>query len=127
MKLTVDLTSRAGVVSESAHQDTVGTFARTLKDAVYALDAIYGPDARDNYTAAQVGKMPAGGYAQFFTNKNTLKGAKFGLSWASFWALNTPQQNAQLAELLDLISSAGATIINGTELPDYQTMVSPNG
>jgi amidase len=127
IKPTVGLTSRAGVVPESTHQDTVGTFARTVKDAVYALDAIYGPDARDNYTSAQIGKTPEGGYSQFLTNKHVLKGARFGLPWASFWALNTPQQNAQLMELLDLISSAGATIINGTELPDYQTIVSPNG
>ena len=115
------------MVPESTHQDTVGTFARTVKDAVYALDAIYGPDPRDNYTSAQVGKTPAGGYAQFLTDKSALKGATFGLPWASFWALNTPEQNAQLAELLDLISSAGAKIINGTELPDYQTIVSPDG
>jgi amidase len=30
-------------------------------------------------------------------------------------------------ELINLIQSAGATIINGTELPNYQTIVSPNG
>jgi len=127
IKPTVGLTSRAGVVPESAHQDTVGTFAKTVKDAVYALDAIYGPDPRDNYTAAQVGKTPLGGYAQFLADKNALKGATFGLPWASFWALNNPAQNAQLTELLNLISSAGATVINGTELPDYQTIVSPTG
>jgi amidase len=98
-----------------------------VKDAVYALDAIYGPDARNNYTSVQVGKTPTGCCAQFLTNKHALKGATFGLPWASFWALNTPAQNAQLTELLDLISSAGATIINGTELLDYQTVVSPDG
>ena len=32
-----------------------------------------------------------------------------------------------LLELLDLIKSAGATIINGTEIPDYKTIVSPDG
>ncbi len=127
IKPTVGLTSRAGVVPESIHQDTVGTFARTVKDAVYALDAIYGPDTRDNYTAGQSGKTPNGGYAQFLTNKKALEGAVFGLPWASFWALNAPQQNAELTQLLDLISSAGATIINGTELPEYQTIVSPDG
>lgn len=121
------LTSRAGVVPESIHQDTVGTFARTVRDAVYALDAIYGPDERDNYTATQVGQTPEGGYAQFLTGRNALQGAVFGLPWASFWALNDPDQNAQLLELLDLISSAGATIINGTELPNYETIVSPDG
>jgi amidase len=37
IKPTVGLTSHAGVVPESVHQDTVGSFGRTFKDAVYAL------------------------------------------------------------------------------------------
>lgn len=47
IKPTVGLTSRAGVIPESEHQDTVGTFARTVRDATYALDAIYGVDPRE--------------------------------------------------------------------------------
>jgi len=107
-------------VPESTHQDTVGTFGRTVRDATYALDAIYGVDERDNYTLGQMGKTPAGGHSQFLTNKDALKKAVFGLPWASFWALNDAGQNAQLTELLALIENAGATIINGTELPNYQ-------
>lgn len=38
------------VIPESEHQDSVGVLARTVKDAVYVIDAIYGPDQRDNYT-----------------------------------------------------------------------------
>jgi amidase len=121
------LTSRAGVIPESTHQDTVGAFGKTVRDATYALDAIYGVDSRDNYTLAQQGKTPQGGYAQFLSNQSALHGAVFGLPWASFWALGDPAQIAQLTELLDLIRSAGATIINGTELPDYKTIVSPDG
>jgi amidase len=127
IKPTVGLTSRAGVIPESTHQDTVGAFGRTLKDAVYALDAIYGVDPRDNYTSAQVGKTPAGGYIQFMSNSSALKGATFGLPWKSFWALADPEQQGILLELVDLIKKAGATVINGTELPDYETIVSPDG
>ncbi len=32
-----------------------------------------------------------------------------------------------LLELIDLIKEAGATIINETEIPNYETIVSPNG
>lgn len=32
-----------------------------------------------------------------------------------------------LLELIDLIKEAGATIINETEIPNYETTVSPNG
>lgn len=127
IKPTVGLTSRAGVIPESVHQDSVGTFARTVRDAVYALDAIYGVDARDNYTFAQEGNTPQAGYTQFLTDRSALNGATFGLPWASFWSKADEAQIAQLTSLLDLITQAGATIINGTELPNYETIVSPDG
>ncbi|EED17436.1 amidase family protein [Talaromyces stipitatus ATCC 10500] len=127
IKPTVGLTSRAGVIPESTHQDSVGCFGKTVRDATYVLDAIYGIDQRDNYTLAQKGKTPKGGYTQFLTDKSALKGAVFGLPWLSFWQYNDPAQNAQLMELLDLIRSAGATIINGTELPYYEDIVDPQG
>ncbi|KAL9636501.1 MAG: hypothetical protein Q9164_002784 [Protoblastenia rupestris] len=127
IKPTVGLTSRAGVIPESIHLDTVGTFGRTVRDATYALDAIYGVDSRDNYTSGQVGKTPQKGYAPFLSNKDALKGATFGLPWESFWTQADPAQQAQLVELLDLIESAGATIVNNTELPNYETIVSPTG
>lgn len=127
IKPTVGLTSRAGVIPESIHQDTVGTFARTVRDATYALDAIYGADSRDNYTAAQIGKTPAGGYTQFLTDKSALQNATFGIPWQSFWQYADVEQQTILLELIDLVKSAGATIINNTELPDYSTIVSPDG
>lgn len=127
IKPTVGLTSRAGVIPESEHQDTVGTFARTVKDATLVLDAIYGVDTRDNYTTAQQGRTPKGGYAQFLTTKTALKGAVFGIPWNSFWVYADDDQLEQLFDLLKLIESAGATIINGTEITNYETLVSPDG
>ncbi|KAJ5140185.1 hypothetical protein N7448_003593 [Penicillium atrosanguineum] len=103
IKPTVGLTSRSGVIPESLHQDTIGTFGKTVRDAVYTLDAIYGVDSRDNYTLAQKGKTPKGGYTQFLAKKDALKGAVFGLPWNSFWALGDADQIAQLEELLTLI------------------------
>lgn len=127
IKPTVGLTSRAGVIPESLHQDTIGTFGKTVRDAVYALDAIYGIDTRDNYTLAQKDLAPKDGYTQFLANRDALKGAVFGLPWKSFWVLGDSTQITQLEELLALIKSAGATIVNGTELPHYQDIVSPTG
>lgn len=126
-KPTVGLTSRAGVIPESEHQDTVGTFGRTVADAVYALDAIYGVDERDEYTLAQKGKTPTGGYAQYLTTKDALKNATFGLPWESFWRFADPEQIRQLTALIKLIEDAGATIINGTEITDHERIVSPYG
>ncbi|KAF2086346.1 glutamyl-tRNA amidotransferase subunit A [Saccharata proteae CBS 121410] len=125
-KPTVGLTSRNGVVPESTHQDSVGTFGRTVRDAVYALDAIYGVDQRDNYTFAQAGNTPEGGYVQFLTNKSALRGAKFGIPWNSFWVYADSEQQEILLNVISLLSSAGATIINNTELPNYSTIVAPS-
>jgi amidase len=127
IKPTVGLTSRAGVIPESIHQDTVGTFGRTLRDAAYAFDAIYGVDQRDNYTLAQAGKTPKDGYMQYLTSSSTLQNATFGLPWDSFWIYADDEQQAQLLELITLIKEAGATVLNNTEHPNHKTIVSPNG
>ncbi|PSN74247.1 glutamyl-tRNA amidotransferase subunit A [Corynespora cassiicola Philippines] len=127
IKPTVGLTSRAGVIPESIHQDTVGTFGRTVRDAAYAFDAIHGIDHRDNYTLAQDGKTPSGGYMQFLANRSALRNATFGLPWDSFWVYADQEQQATLLSLISLIEDAGATVINNTELPNYQTIVSPDG
>lgn len=126
-KPTVGLTSRSGVVPECEHQDTVGTFGRTVRDATYALDAIYGIDSRDNYTLGQEGNTPNGSYAQFLVDRNSLKGAVFGLPWKSFWVYADAEQQEILVSILDLIKSAGATIVNETEILDYETLVSNDG
>ncbi|KAF9890131.1 hypothetical protein FE257_006292 [Aspergillus nanangensis] len=127
IKPTVGLTSRDGVIPESLNQDTVGTFGKTVRDATYVLDAIYGVDAHDNYTWAQEGKTPAGGYAQFLRDRSALQGAVFGLPWDSFWRRGDPKLIGQLQALLSLIEDAGATIMNGTELPHHERIVSPDG
>lgn len=126
-KPTVGLTSRNGVVPESEHQDTVGTFATSVRDATYVLDAIYGVDFRDNYTSAQLGRTPDKGYAQYLTDKSALKNATFGLPWKSFWIYADGEQQDQLLSLIDEIKAAGATIVNNTELKYYDTIVSPDG
>lgn len=105
----------------------VGPFARTFKDAVYALEAIVGVDPRDNYTLAQ--KVPDGGnYTKFLASKEALRGAVFGLPWSSLW--DQTGNRADLPMLLDVVEklkAAGATIINGTEFPHYKDVLSPRG
>lgn len=127
IKPTVGLTSRAGVIPESIHQDTIGTFARTVRDAAYALDAIYGIDPDDNYTFAQHGKTSQAGYTSFLSNASALSTATFGLPWHTFWTHTPPPQQSHLLSLLALLQSSGATILNETELPHYKTIISPDG
>ncbi|KAF2872364.1 amidase family protein [Massariosphaeria phaeospora] len=127
IKPTVGLTSRNGVIPESRHQDTVGVFGRTVKDAARVLDGIYGVDPRDNFTVEQQGRTPEGGYAQSATGKDALKNARIGLPWKSLWALHSPEQNQELVSLLSLLTKSGAIIINETELIDYERLVNPVG
>ncbi|KAJ6783800.1 hypothetical protein PWT90_02916 [Aphanocladium album] len=127
-KPTVGRTSRAGVIPETEHQDSVGTFGRTVRDAVYAFDAIHGADPRDNYTlAADIKPAPAKGYASLLATKSALKCARFGLPWQSYWKYADDETVAALTELLDMMRAAGATIVNNTEITDYETIVSPDG
>ena len=56
-----------------------------------------------------------------------MKNATFGLPWQSFWQYADAEQQEQLLELIALIKSAGAKIINNTEITNYQTLVSPDG
>jgi amidase len=127
IKPTVGLTSRAGVIPESMHQDTVGTFGRTLRDAAYSFDAIYGVDHRDNYTLAQAGKTPEGGYMGYLVDRSALRNATFGLPWKSFWVHTDAEQQAQLLSIIRLIEETGATVVNNTEIPNYNVTVSPDG
>lgn len=127
IKPTVGLTSRAGVIPESEHQDSVGCLGKNVRDATYCLDAMYGPDSRDNYTLAQVDRTPEKGYAQFLADKDALKNATFGIPWNSFWVHADDEQLRVLLDMIKVIEEAGATIVNHTELLDYEKIVSPDG
>lgn len=115
-KPTVGLTSRAGVVPESEHQDSTGPMARTVRDAVYAFQYMYGVDERDNYTLAQVGNTPDDGdYVKFLSDKTALKGAKFGLPWAKLWSYADEDMVAELLHVVAKLEEAGATVYNNTD------------
>ncbi|KAJ7837915.1 amidase signature enzyme [Mycena leptocephala] len=101
IKPTVGLTSRAGVVPISAHQDTVGPITRSVTDAAIVLSIIAGKDPNDNFTLAQPPVIPD------FTkalNKNALKGKRIGVP----------------------ARSAGATIVDPADLPSADEFVTSN-
>jgi amidase len=98
-----------------------------VRDAVYAFDAIYGIDSNDNATLGQQAKTPEGGYTQFLATKDCLNGSSFGIPWNSFWVYADLAQQVMLQETVALLQAAGATVINGTEIANYETIVSPDG
>ncbi|EHL01810.1 putative amidase [Glarea lozoyensis 74030] len=121
----VGIKPTVGVIPESHNQDTVGCLTRTVVDGVYCLDGIYGRDPRDNYTLVQ--ESPDNGYTQYLRNSSALSGMSFGLPWLSFWQYASLDMQSQLLELIDIITDAGATVINSTELPSWQQSISPDG
>jgi amidase len=61
------------------------------------------------------------------TDRRALHNATLGLPWNSFWTHADEQQQEQLLSIISLIEAAGGTIINNTELSNYETIVSPDG
>lgn len=124
-KPTVGLTSRAGVVPESEHQDSTGPMARTVRDAVYAFQYMWGVDERDVYTLNQTGHVPQDGdYVEFLSDKDSLKGARFGIPWQKLWTLAEKNEISRLAEVIKMIESAGATIYNNTNFKNLDVVSS---
>ncbi|KZV62379.1 amidase signature enzyme [Peniophora sp. CONT] len=119
LKPTVGLTSRAGVIPGSHNRDSLGSFARNVHDAALLLDAMYGVDKNDDKSYGQVGRTPAGGYAQFATNKSALAGAVFGVPWHIWWStvagVRAPGNSEKLLAKVKQLENAGATIVNITE------------
>ncbi|SCU89869.1 LADA_0F00210g1_1 [Lachancea dasiensis] len=126
-KPTVGLTSRAGVIPESEHQDTTGPIARTVRDAIYAFQSMWGVDERDAYTFNQTGKVPEDGdYLKFLSDQTALKGARFGLPWSKLWSKAKPDEIPRLLEVIKLIENAGAVVYNNTDF-ENQDVISSDG
>ncbi|KAF9447278.1 amidase signature enzyme [Macrolepiota fuliginosa MF-IS2] len=127
IKPTVGLTSRAGVIPISAHQDTVGPIVRSMTDAAIVLSVIAGKDPNDNFTLVQPTKVPD--YTKAL-NKNALKGKRIGVPRHVF--LNTsisgddPSVNVQFEKALDVIRSLGATVVDPADMPSAEEIIRSN-
>ncbi|KAI9060013.1 amidase signature enzyme [Trametes sanguinea] len=115
IKPTVGLTSRAGVVPISEHQDTVGPMARSVADAATVLSVIAGRDPRDNFTLAQPPVVPD--YTKAL-KPNGLKGVRLGVPRKFLTRVNGDVL-ATFNASLDIIRSLGATIVDPADFPDF--------
>ncbi|KAJ7091007.1 amidase signature enzyme [Mycena epipterygia] len=127
IKPTVGLTSRAGVVPISAHQDTVGPITRSVTDAAIVLSIIAGKDPNDNFTLAQPPVVPD------FTkalNKNALKGKRIGVPRRvvlnDTLSGNDPSIGIAFEKALLTIKALGATIVDPADLPSADEFVTSN-
>ncbi|KAL7789779.1 amidase-like protein [Trichoderma ceciliae] len=114
---TVGLTSRYLVIPFSERQDTVGTLTRTVKDAAYLMQAMAGPDKRDNYTdAIPFDEIPD--YVAACTDSG-LKGKRLGVSRNMIATNIDPSASTDpeaFEKALDVLRSAGAEIIDNIDL-----------
>ncbi|KAJ7058061.1 amidase signature enzyme [Mycena amicta] len=127
IKPTLGLTSRAGVIPISEHQDTVGPITRSLTDAAIVLSIIAGKDPNDNFTFAQPAVVPD------FTkalNKNALKGKRIGVPRRVFLndsiTGNDPSIGVAFEEALLTIKKLGATVVDPADLPSADDFVTSN-
>ena len=115
IKPSVGLTSRAGVVPISSTQDTVGVHGRTVADAAAVLGALTGVDTRDPKTAASAGHFFTD-YTQF-VDPNGLQGARIGVARQLTGV--TDETDVIFEEAVQLLSDAGAEVIDPIELPSF--------
>lgn len=66
-------------------------------------------------------------YTQFLADSSALEGAVFGVPWESFWVYAEADNLPGLFAAIEAIESAGGTVLNGTEIPNYATFISPDG
>ncbi|GJE96091.1 amidase signature enzyme [Phanerochaete sordida] len=121
IKPTVGLTSRAGVVPISKHQDTVGPMARSVTDAATILSIIAGRDPRDNFTLSQPLHVPD------FTkalDKDALRGARLGV--ARQFAGKNANVIAALNASIALMEKMGAAIVDPADFPDFAELEASN-
>ncbi|KAJ7120177.1 amidase signature enzyme [Mycena epipterygia] len=124
IKPTRGLTSRAGVIPISAHQDTVGPMARSVTDAAIVLSIIAGRDPNDNFTLAQPPIVPD------FTkalNENALEGKRIGVPRLVFlndsMTGNHPSINVAFEKALLTIKALGATVVDPADMPSAEEFV----
>ena len=105
--------------------DTVGSFGRTVADAVSALNAIVGQDDRDQLTSAPQ-RAQKEDYTRYITSREALKGAKFGLPRKRCWDLIDKDQVTVASRLIDAIKAAGGIIVN-TDFPCAEERIPIDG
>ncbi|QRW22728.1 amidase [Rhizoctonia solani] len=104
LKPTVGLTSRAGVISMTMHQDTVGPITRSVADAATILNIIAGQDERDNFTNTAPSLIPD--YTKYL-DPNAIRGKDLGV-------------NIEFGKALDKIRELGGVVIDPADLPSAE-------
>ncbi|KAF9036320.1 amidase signature domain-containing protein [Panaeolus papilionaceus] len=119
VKPTLGLTSRAGVIPISEHQDTIGPITRSVSDAAIVLNFIAGKDLDDKATLLQPPTRLD--YTQAL-REDALKGKRIGVPRRAFLDSNMggatrPAVLEAFEKAIVTMSDLGATIIDPADMP----------
>lgn len=114
LKPTVGMVSRTGIVPLSHTQDTAGTLARTVEDAVTVFSALIGVDVEDAITTL-AGPFKDYDWSQHY-KKQGLQGVKLAVARELFEE-KIPQEHSDLfEEALERLKQCGAHILDNVSL-----------
>jgi amidase len=128
---TLARVSRWGIAPVSLDHDMAGPMARTVTDAAIVLGAIEGDSPDPNDDATGVCAPPPGGDYTPHLDPNGLRGARIGIPRAFYYeeftlaGAETPtggltdEQSALMAEAIQLLVDAGATVVDPAEIPSF--------
>ncbi|KAG8684810.1 hypothetical protein FRC11_011567, partial [Ceratobasidium sp. 423] len=123
VKPTVGLTSRAGVIAMSIHQDTIGPITRSVADAATILTIIVGRDERDNFTSTAPVSIPD--YTQFL-DPHAIWGKRFGVPRRVFMnetlMKNHPSVNVEFDKALEKVKKLGGVVVDPADFPSAEEM-----
>ncbi|RSD26914.1 amidase family protein [Mesobacillus subterraneus] len=105
IKPTVGLVSRSGIIPISHTQDTAGPMARTVKDAVYLLQAIAGKNPEDPATMVEMPEL------QQLFDEQALKGAKIGVAREEYIGKLSQEKEEIFQRAVELLEELGAEMV----------------
>ncbi|KAI1936815.1 hypothetical protein LOZ66_004321 [Ophidiomyces ophidiicola] len=122
LKPTVGLVSTKGIIPEASSMDTVGPMGRSVQDVAVVMDAMTGK--------LQTGNRSTVTYSSFISQRDALKGARFGLPWQHVWKMASENEQLKIhyetlkAVIADM-KSAGAEIFEGADFPSAKEIIPP--
>jgi amidase len=142
IKPTVGLTSRAGVIPIAHSQDTVGPFARTVRDAAILLSAIIGPDQHDPattdnpysgpYSNPNLATQPLGGDINGYfdytkhLDQDGLRGARIGVAREAYFGYNSKADEV-VEQAIARLRELGVEIIDPANIETAREMQTSEG
>lgn len=113
IKPTVGLISRSGIIPISRSQDTAGPMARTLRDAVLALEVMVGEDPDDPATT----HLPAGPPYRTCLDERQAVGMRVGVVKTDL----SEEEQALYDEAIVLLKQSGIEVVD-VELPSTSSL-----